>query len=515
MIINERKGFRLTAGCEFMNRDFSVPKIRLRTFNTAALRSDGEYVLYWMIAFRRTNWNFSLQRAVELAVELRKPLVIFEPLRIGYRWASDRLHRFVLDGMAENQSRIAQLKNPGVAYYPYVEPAPDADKGLLVALASRASCVVTDDYPCFFLPRMVAAVSARIPVRMEAVDSNGLLPLRATDRVFTTALSLRAYLQKELPPYLQQVPISNPMANVRLPPIRSLPRDITDRWPAASAKLLQGDADELAALPIDHSVPIVQTPGGATTASRKLEHFLDQSLVKYVAGANDPDEDNRSGLSPYLHFGHISAHEIFHKLMSCEQWRPSHLGVRPGGKKEGWWGVRPGAEAWLDELVTWRELGFNMTSHSDDYDQYESLPEWSQATLAKHALDHRAHVYSLNEFAAAKTHDEIWNAAQTQLLREGRIHNYLRMLWGKKILEWSETPREALATMIELNNRYALDGRDPNSYSGIFWTLGRYDRPWGPERPIFGTVRYMSSDSTRRKLRIKNYLQRFAATQIL
>ena len=155
--------------------------------------------------------------------------------------------------------------------------------------------------------------------------------------------------------------------------------------------------------------------------------------------------------------------------------------------------------------MTWRELGYNMSSHRDDYDQYESLPDWVQATLAKHEGDPREQVYSLDEFATAATHDPLWNAAQTQLVREGRIHNYLRMLWGKKILEWSATPRDALATMIELNNRYALDGRNPNSYSGIFWTLGRYDRPWGPERPIFGSVRYMSSDNTRKKLRANDY----------
>jgi deoxyribodipyrimidine photo-lyase len=154
-----------------------------------------------------------------------------------------------------------------------------------------------------------------------------------------------------------------------------------------------------------------------------------------------------------------------------------------------------------------------MTTHCVDYDRYESLPEWSRATLEKHAGDPRRFGYSLDAFAAARTHDELWNAAQTQLVHHGRIHNYLRMLWGKKILEWTASPRDALTVMIELNNRYALDGRDPNSYSGIFWCLGRYDRPWGPERPIFGAVRYMSSENTRRKLRVHKYLRRFAQYQ--
>ena len=169
------------------------------------------------------------------------------------------------------------------------------------------------------------------------------------------------------------------------------------------------------------------------------------------------------------------------------------------------------AEAFLDELVTWRELGFNFTSQRDDYDQYESLPEWARKSLEKHAPDARSHVYSLDEFAEGETHDRVWNAAQRQLRETGVMQNYLRMLWGKKVLEWSRTPQEAMAILIELNNRYALDGRNPNSYSGISWVLGRYDRPWAPERDVYGVIRYMSSDNTVRKLKMKGYLAEWAA----
>jgi len=164
---------------------------------------------------------------------------------------------------------------------------------------------------------------------------------------------------------------------------------------------------------------------------------------------------------------------------------------------------RSNAEHFLDELVTWRELGFNMCSLSNNYDQYGSLPEWARKTLGNHAKDPRPHIYSLDDLEKAETHDPLWNSAQMQLATQGGIDNRLRMLWGKKILEWSPTPESALEVMIHLNNKYALDGRDPNSYTGIFWTLGRYDRPWGPERPIFGLVRYMSSASMARKLGIK------------
>jgi len=172
--------------------------------------------------------------------------------------------------------------------------------------------------------------------------------------------------------------------------------------------------------------------------------------------------------------------------------------------------MSPSAEAFLDQVVTWRELGFNMAANRPDHREYESLPDWALQTLEEHEGDARPHLYSLEEFQAAATHDELWNAAQRQLLREGIIHNYLRMLWGKKILEWTAEPREAASVMIQLNNRYAIDGRDPNSYSGIYWCLGRYDRPWGPERPVFGKIRYMTSRNTARKLQLKEYLQRFA-----
>jgi deoxyribodipyrimidine photo-lyase len=195
--------------------------------------------------------------------------------------------------------------------------------------------------------------------------------------------------------------------------------------------------------------------------------------------------------------------------MAAEGWHPGLVAARASGSRTGWWGVSPGAEAFLDQLITWRELGYHFCHVRRDHDRYESLPDWAKTTLADHADDPRPYIYSMEEFETAQTHDRVWNAAQNQLRRDGRLHNYLRMLWGKKILEWTPSPRDALTTMIHLNNKYALDGRDPNSYSGIFWTLGRHDRPFGPVRPVFGKIRYMSSRNTVKKLRMDGYLKRY------
>ncbi len=256
---------------------------------------------------------------------------------------------------------------------------------------------------------------------------------------------------------------------------------------------------------------VAGTRGGAVAGRGRLDRFLADRLARYPEARNQPDEDGGSGLSPYLHFGHLSAHEALAAVVAREGWSPERLGEKTAGRRAGWWGMSEGAEAFLDQLVTWRELGFNFAARRSDAESYEALPPWALATLAKHAADPRPHLYTLEELERAQTNDPLWNACQTQLVREGAMHNYLRMLWGKKVLEWSPSPAAALAALLELNNRWALDGRDPNSTSGIFWCLGRYDRPWGPERPVFGTVRYMSSANTARKLRVKRYLARYGS----
>jgi len=486
----------------------TVPKIRIRRVNDAAPQESGKYVLYWMIASRRLHFNFALDRALEHCAAFKKPLVILEALRIGYPWASDRFHRFVMDGMADNARRCAES---AVLYYPYVEVAANAGKGLLQALAENACVVVTDEFPCFFLPRMVEGAGKRLTVRLEAVDSNGLLPIYACEKVMGRAFDFRRYLQKELPKHLGHFPAADPLKKTRLPRTPNLPGKIRKNWPIASKALLSGDPAHLKAFSIDHSVPPVELRGGHSHAKAQMLEFLEKKLSLYGEKRNEPELNVASRLSPYLHFGHLGVHEVFVELARQERWKPEKLSLRVTGSREGWWNMSTNAESFLDEIITWRELGYNFSAHRKDYDKYDSLPDWAKKTLQEHGNDERDQLYTLDEFEGARTHDPLWNAAQRQLVQEGKIHNYLRMLWGKKIVQWSRTPQEAAEIMIHLNNKYALDGRDPNSYSGIYWVLGRYDRPWAPVRPVFGSIRYMSSENTARKVSVKKYIRGFGA----
>jgi deoxyribodipyrimidine photo-lyase len=355
---------------------------------------------------------------------------------------------------------------------------------------------------------MVAAAGKQLQVLLEAVDSNGVLPIRALDKACFRAFDFRRVVQRTFAEHWAARPAQAPLARHGLPKL-AFPKKVSDRWPSASGALLAGKLGTLAALPIDHEVPIVGYRGGLRAGKTALERFMATKLECYAEERNHPDQEATSGLSPYLHFGQLSAHRIVSAIAEREEWTPADLENRARGGRTGFWKMHPSAEAFLDQLITWREVGLNFCAHQRDYASFASLPNWAQKTLTLHKADPRPRTYTRAQLESAETYDPIWNAAQRELLREGRIHNYLRMLWGKKILEWSKTPEHALATTLYLNDRYAVDGRDPNSYSGILWCYGRYDRAWGPERPIFGTIRYMSSGNTEKKLWLANYLERY------
>lgn len=457
-----------------------------------------------MTSARRLRYNFGLQHAVERARELERPLIVFEALRCGYEHANDRLHAFVLQGIAEH---AASLTRGAATYYPYVEPSPGAGSGLLAALARDACLVVGDWSPAFFFPRMLAAAGREVDVRLEAIDSNGLLPIADAGRAIPMAHGFRSHVQRNLRAQLKAWPAADPLAGLPARSRASVPSLVLRRWPAADRDVLSGRT--LHTLPIDHRVPPVAIRGGTRAGRERLGRFVESGLARYGSHHNQPEEDATSRLSPWLHFGHLSVHEVFERVMSHERWTSRRLGASARGAREGWWQVSPSAESFLDELITWRELAFNTAAFLPGYTRFASLPEWARKTLDAHRRDRRTPRYTRGQFEAAATHDPLWNAVQRQLVRDGWFHGYMRMLWGKKILEWSPTPEAALQTMAHLMNRYSLDGRGPNAWAGYAWVLGRYDRPW-PEREIFGTVRYMSSANTARKLRTKQYVAAYS-----
>lgn len=486
----------------------AVPESRLRILNDQKTDPGRDFVLYWMIACRRPAYNFGLQRAREVAEKLKRPLMVLEALRYEYPWACDRFHDFIIDGMAHNRDAFDDTP---VRYYPFVATPQCPGKGLLKRLTEDACAVVTDDFPAFFVPRMLQAAADRLDVRLEAVDSNGLMPMRGTDRVFKRAWDFRRYVHNAFIDTPPKRPAEDPLESLNIVDVPEVPDDVRSRWPEASPARLDRNQRTLDDLPLDHDIePNPQIPGGHQEAQQRLKWFLDTNLDDYHRRRNDVCNPAESGLSPYLHFGHIASWRVFDAVCSREKWDRHSIDEDRIGKREGFWGMSSGAEEFVDQLISWREVGFNRCAlDPEGYDDYDTLPEWAKETLAEHCDDPRPHIYSIEEFEAADTHDELWNAAQTQLVETGTMHNYMRMLWGKKILHWTPTPRRALDIMVQLNNKYALDGRDPNSYNGIFWVLGRYDRAWGPERDVFGKIRYMTSDGARRKYDVDEYLRRF------
>lgn len=477
-----------------------IDALRVAAANAQPVRAEGRFVLYWMIAQRRRHWNPALERAVERARQLARPLVVCEYMRSGHAWSCARVHRLVIEGMRDNRAAFA---GSAAHYLPIVDAGGGAGAAALRQLLAHAALVVADEFPTYVHPRMVAALAAEAPCLVETVDGNGLLPLRATAAAPLRALDFRRTLQRLLPRALQRLPAEDPLAGVELPRVDE------GALPPASdleALLAPGGLDRL---PIDHAVGPVPLSGGTAAARRQLAAFLAGPLAEYHATRGDPVAGAASGLSPWLHLGQLSVFEVVTELWRRCGWDPGRLAEGGSGAKAGWWGLPPGPEAFLDELITWRELGYHFAFHRPDHAEYRSLPAWALATLERHRADPRSYCYPIEVLERAETHDPLWNAAQRQLLATGTIHNYLRMLWGKKVLEWSESPEAAWAVLDRLNNRWAIDGCNPNSWTGIAWCFGRFDRPWAPERPIFGTVRWMSSAAARRKFDADAYIARW------
>lgn len=472
---------------------------RLRRANEGRIARDGEHVLYWMQASRRLRHNHALDYACRCARELGKPLVVYEGLRYDYPWASERHHRFVLEGMRDNRADAAAL---GVTYWPFVATPEAPGHGLVRSLASRTCLVVTDDWPCFVVPAQTEALARKTDRAVFLVDGSCVVPLSLLGPVVSAAAHLRPRIHKLFGAAFEGRARAEPAvpegpATPIEPPFAP--------W--------DGDVDRtLAALPIDHAVKAVPgTRGGRGAGRDRLARFVADRLPRYAEERSkpaSPEQGAASGLSPYLHHGHLSIEEVVHAVLAGAYGTADITRGAPG-KREGFHGTDPGVNAFLDEAITWRDVGHQWHWHrrADTESLERALPAWALATLAKHADDPRKHLYSAEQWEAAATHDPLWNAAQTELRVTGTMHNYLRMLWGKKVIEWSRSPAEAYRTLVHLNNKYALDGRDPNSFAGILWCFGLFDRPWAPERPALGTIRYMSSDNTAKKFKLDGYLR--------
>lgn len=472
---------------------------------------DGDFVVYWMQTNHRLQYNYALEYVVGWANKLGKPLLIYEELTCDYRWASDRIHTFYLEGMEEHAT-LADKKN--LNYLPVIEEKPGESRATWETLFKKACCLITDEYPVFFIRDRNEKLGEQFDFMVRTVDSNGLIPLGLTEKAPYNAYFFRKIMQRNFIECYTAPPQQDPLGQLENTAEISLPKK-DQKVRTKSLDRLQNIPDFIAPLDIRHDIKPIELSGTRQAALGKLGNFIRHGLGQYDEKRNDPDANVTSGLSPWLHFGKISEYEIVKAVLEHQpkNWDLDNITFN-GGSTGGFFNGDTNVDSFLDEVITWREVGFHFAHHEPGYDKFETLSDWARETLKKHAKDEREHLYSFEELEHSKTHDEIWNAAQTQLREEGIMHNYLRMLWGKKVMQWTPDPQTALEYLIELNNLYAIDGRDPNSYSGIFWCFGRFDRAW-QERPIFGKVRYMSSDSARRKIELKKYLKRYGSQQSL
>lgn len=448
---------------------------RVVQLNDKPVNADGRYVLYWMQMFKRTAYNHALVWAIRKANELELPLVVYEGLKFYYPWASDRLHTFILEGVEEKKAAFEKL---GIKYVFYLQKDKSSPKNTVAAIAKDAAMIVTDDFPCFIIPEHNRRISEKAKIAVHAVDSNGIIPMSKFEKEEYAAYTIRPKINKLLSRYLvpfeeEKIKIKDLKIKVDCPETNVTERNIAE---------LVSECD------IDHTVTAsARYQGGTANGRKRLKKFVKDILSDYDTARNRPERDGSSRLSSYLHFGYLSPLEIALAVKESDAPQESK-------------------DAFLEELIVRRELSYNMTRRNERYDSLAALPEWVQKTMRAHADDERQFLYSLEELEAGDTHDELWNAAQREMVATGEMHNYVRMLWGKNVIAWSVSYEVAFETLVHLNNKYCLDGRNPNSYAGILWCFGKHDRPW-MERDVFGQIRYMTSGSTGKKFDSKKYIE--------
>lgn len=444
---------------------------RIHARNPAAPNPDGRCVVYWMQRAQRGRDNWALNVAIDAGNRLSKPVVTFFALRPNAHHANLRHYRFMAGGLAELAPVLARR---GVGWVIGCEP----DLGLERFCRQVEPCLVVSDED----PRRGAEVrrqraADRLPVAFWTVDSDVIVPTRLLGKEHFAARTIRPRILERLSDYLLEV--SNPAARI----------------PWTDAKFSRKNAMErfLDSAAIDRTVaPVSDFAGGRQAAQARLGRFLRQGLRGYAQRRNRPEIDGTSRLSPYLHFGQLGPHEVALAIQRAD----APLADR---------------DAFLEEFIVRRELAVNFVRYNLDYDRATSAEGWAARSLKQHDADVRSPTYSERQLENAETADPLWNAAQKQMVLSGWMHGYLRMYWAKKILEWSPSPAVAFEIAVRLNDRYQLDGRDPNGYAGIAWAIvGKHDRAWGPERPVYGKIRYMSYASTSRKFDCQAYIHRIA-----
>jgi deoxyribodipyrimidine photo-lyase len=425
--------------------------------------------MYWMQRAQRGVDNPALNLAVDLANAAGQTVVAVFSLTADYPGAQRRHYRFLVEGLADAEVDLAARGVPLV-----IRLGRPGDVVPRLAEELKASLVVGDANPLRVGVLWREEVARALKVPFHLVDADVVVPSELIPNEEYAARTIRPKIHRVWEDYLK--PIPNPDARIRWqePPAAGEAPDPD----ALMSRLHVGGASE---------VPGYQ--GGAREALRRLDRFLDERLGRYAEDRNEPTPYATTELSAHLHFGHISPLTIALAAIAIEPPRES-------------------LNSLLEELIVRRELAVNFVARNPNYDRLEGCPEWARLTLAKHAADPRPYLYRSSELEAGETHDPLWNAAQKEMLLTGRMHNYLRMYWAKKILEWTPDAQTAFAIALDLNDRHEMDGRDPNGYTGIAWAIGgKHDRPW-PERPIFGTVRFMSYESTRKKIDSAAYIAR-------
>jgi len=445
-----------------------VERERVRVLNGKEIKK-GRYVLYWMQASQRAEYNLALEYAILKANELNKQVVVFFGITDDFPEGNERHYYFMLEGLREVKGSLEKRGVKMVVHHRSPEQG-------LVQLAKKASLVVVDRGYLKIQREWRNYVARRIDCPLIQVESDVVVPVEeASPKEEYSAATLRPKIKKKLDHFLIPMKEYDPIIDSLSLNFDSF--DIDDVGKAISR------------LSIDRSVKKVnQCRGGTGEAKKHLQVFLTEKLDHFPELRNDPTLDYVSHMSPYLHFGQISPVYIARKVLDTDS---------------------PGKEDYLEELIVRRELSMNFVFYNERYDSFEGIPEWAKKTLRSREGDKRPYLYNLEELETAETHDPYWNAAQREMVCKGKMHGYMRMYWGKKILEWNRTPEEAFRVALYLNNKYELDGRDPNGFTGVAWCFGKHDRPW-KAREIFGNIRYMNAKGLKRKFDVEEYVRRMS-----